>query len=64
MEKRIYTKGCPGCIYFGWVNSYMGCCNYYLMTDKRRPCPPGKGCTVKEKTKKMGQQLPKEPKGE
>ena len=25
----------------------MRCCTYLLKTDKRRPCPPGEGCTVK-----------------
>lgn len=51
-KMKTYTRACAGCIYFGWANSYLGCCNYIFMEDKRRPCPPGKGCTVKQKKKK------------
>lgn len=53
LQKKIYDRACKGCIYFGWVARF-GCCNYIFMEDKRRPCPPGKGCTVKE-TKKTRQ---------
>ena len=39
---------CEGCIYLSMIgNSYLPCCNYIFMEDKRRPCPPGEGCTVK-----------------
>ncbi len=38
---------CNGCIYKGLVNGNAPCCNYIFMEDKRRPCPPGEGCTVK-----------------
>ena len=51
MKNKSYDRACAGCVYFGWV-SYMGCCNYFLKTGKRRPCPPGKDCTVKQKRKK------------
>ena len=51
-EQRSYDPACVGCIYMGWIACYMGCCNYLLMTGKRRPCPPGKDCTVKYKPKK------------
>ena len=54
-EKKVYERACAGCVYFGWVGSYLGCCNYILMEGKRRPCPPGKGCTVK--TKKKGKKV-------
>ena len=46
LQKRVCDRTCKGCIYFGVVGDY-GCCNYIFMADKRRPCPPGKGCTVK-----------------
>lgn len=38
-------EGCDGCKYFygTWIPS----CNYIFEEDKRRPCPPGKECTVK-----------------
>lgn len=52
MLKKTYNRACLGCIYMGWVGSYLGCCNYLLMTGKRRPCPPGKECTVKHKQKR------------
>ena len=46
-------RGCQGCIYYG--GDYYRCCNYILVMGKRRPCPPGKGCTVrKERGKKHG----------
>lgn len=39
-------KPCQGCAYLGEAGHY-GCCNYIFCTGKRRPCPPGKGCTAK-----------------
>lgn len=41
--------GCEGCVYYG--GDYFQCCNYIFIKNKRRPCPPGKGCTVKEMRK-------------
>lgn len=44
---RVVTdrnEACLGCIYFAETTLT---CDYILMTDKRRPCPPGKDCTVK-----------------
>ena len=38
---------CKGCVYRGIVQGSLPCCNYIFMEDKRRPCPPGEGCTVK-----------------
>ena len=32
---------------------YLKICNYYIETGVRRPCPPGKGCTVKEKKSRI-----------
>ena len=51
-SEKKYCRACAGCIYMGWAGWY-GCCNYLFMTDKRRPCPPGKNCTVKT-TRKRG----------
>lgn len=42
---------CEGCIFYDGEYDSNKCCNYFLDTGMRRPCPPGKGCTVK-KTKK------------
>ena len=43
---------CKNCIYCVVWNRWMMMCSYFLETDKRRPCPPGTGCTVKEKRKR------------
>lgn len=49
MEKeKVCDKYCRRCRYYiGWCGDTK-LCNYYLMTDKRRPCAPGTGCTVRE----------------
>lgn len=39
---------CEGCIYFGGRWETVKCCNYFLITGKRRPCPVGKDCVVRE----------------
>ena len=39
------SKYCEGCIYF--QGDSMRCCNYIFIVGNRRPCPPGKDCTVK-----------------
>ena len=39
---------CDNCVYSGAITGLsVRCCNYFLATGKRRPCPPGEGCTVK-----------------
>lgn len=44
----MYAKNpCDGCWYFRGNSDYDRCCCYYLITNIRRPCPPGKGCTVR-----------------
>ena len=40
---------CEGCVYYGGDYEITKCCNYIFIEDKRRPCPPGKDCTVKVK---------------
>ena len=49
-------KSCKGCVYCSSIagDSYYLICNYFLMTDKRRPCPPGRDCTVRETVCKDG----------
>lgn len=46
------AKYCEGCDYW-YCDNNVKCCNYIFEEDRRRPCPPGKGCTVR-KTKKKG----------
>lgn len=38
---------CRGCKYLS-TSGKSGCCNYLLMTGKRRGCPFGSACTVRE----------------
>jgi hypothetical protein len=38
---------CEGCVYYRGDFEINKCCNYYLDTGKRRPCPPGRDCTSK-----------------
>jgi hypothetical protein len=42
---------CKGCIHYRGMFATDICCNYYFDTDKRRPCPFGEGCTVKQTRK-------------
>lgn len=50
MEK-ICDEYCLDCKFFGGHAEFECCCNYFLTTNKRRPCPAGTGCTVKIKRK-------------
>ena len=40
-------KYCRNCIYYAKAGGIVWICEYLLKTDKRRPCPFGKGCTVR-----------------
>ena len=60
-QKQIeMQKTCIGCIYF-----IDHCCMYFDKVGHRRPCPPGKLCTVKEvfgkRKKKKKEELPHDP---
>lgn len=39
-------NACKGCVYYGRAGAEP-ICEYILMEQRRRPCPPGEGCTVK-----------------
>jgi hypothetical protein len=53
MEKqRLFDKNCLGCKWYSRVWADLHICEYLLKTDKKRPCPPGKDCTVKELRKR------------
>lgn len=46
-EAKKKVPKCPlDCIYNVWCDTNLRCCDYYLTTGNRRPCPAGKGCTV------------------
>lgn len=38
---------CAGCLHFYGDYENNRCCNYIFDVGHRRPCPPGKACTVK-----------------
>ena len=42
-QQQRMQKNCRGCFYHsGWS------CDYILLEKRRRPCPPGDGCTVRK----------------
>lgn len=45
---------CKGCTYSSLTSGEQLMCAYYLITNIRRPCPAGKGCTVKATGRKKG----------
>ena len=53
MREGVCSRFCKDCVYHVEMTSYAyGYCAYIFLEDKRRPCPAGKGCTVKNKRKK------------
>ena len=44
----IRVHPCAGCRFFFGEYEHNRCCNYIFIMDRRRPCPVGEGCTVKE----------------
>jgi hypothetical protein len=42
-------KHCDNCFYYKMLsmNGVTRCCHYILITGHKRPCGPGKDCTVK-----------------
>lgn len=49
MANGICDSYCKGCVFSAYVNGgVLRVCMYMLKTGKRRPCPAGSGCTVKE----------------
>lgn len=43
---------CCGCVHWRGESYGSLCCNYIFDMNRRRPCPPGEGCTEK-RTKGM-----------
>lgn len=56
-QRHKQDPKCKGCIY---LSESVGCCDYIGHTDKRRPCPPGKDCTVKKVSKRSGKRTKKQ----
>lgn len=51
-RKSVCDSYCDGCVFLGYANGGLKLCEYLLRTNRRRPCPAGKGCTVKQTGKK------------
>ena len=49
---KLSDENCRDCKYFYGYTDFDVCCNYIFVTGRRRPCPPGDGCTVKVKRKR------------
>lgn len=45
---------CDGCFYQKHFNGSGPYCDYLCMVGKRRPCPPGEGCTARIETRRVG----------
>ena len=46
------APGCDGCKYWRTIDSGCMSCNYLLDTARKRPCLPGRNCTVRVNKKK------------
>lgn len=46
-RKKKRANPCKGCYYHGGKTENVKCCNYFLITGKRRPCEAGENCTVR-----------------
>lgn len=55
MGKRV-SNPCKGCVHLHYITDTMPYCSYIFDTGKKRPCPPGEGCTVKLTLKKKRKQ--------
>jgi hypothetical protein len=44
---KVVDQYCNGCIYLQGTRFRHFHCSYILKTDKKRPCDPGQGCTVR-----------------
>lgn len=53
-SESCVDKHCVGCKYYYMISETLCYCSYIFQEDKRRPCPPGKDCTVKKKKRKRG----------
>ena len=44
---KVCDKYCRNCCYLKVIADTVNYCGYVFDEDKRRPCDPGEGCTVK-----------------
>lgn len=53
MANGVCDRFCNGCVFKQHINGgKLMLCEYYFRTGRRRPCPAGSGCTVKETGKR------------
>lgn len=45
-------RNCVGCRYYRPIHGKQMYCDYIFAEDKKRPCDPGKDCTVKAKRRR------------
>ena len=57
------THPCTGCRFFYGIFEYNRCCNYIFEMGRRRPCPPGALCTVKDLSPRIRPDLRRFPPG-
>jgi hypothetical protein len=55
---KLTDKSCDGCIHLTYLYDKVSCCSYLLNTGEKRPCGPGKGCTVKTTKRKKKKERP------
>lgn len=51
MQQVFKDKHCQDCFYYRKIYEISWYCAYVFIEDKKRPCPPGKECTVKIRRK-------------
>lgn len=50
--QAYFAPGCEGCKYWRAISVGGRACHYALDNEKRRPCKPGKDCTVRVEKKR------------
>jgi hypothetical protein len=54
MADGVCDSYCKGCVFNqNCSGDFVTLCVYYLVTNVRRPCPAGQGCTVKQTGRKL-----------
>lgn len=46
--EAFINETCLGCRFYRCIKKSTWFCAYMIETGKKRPCPPGRGCTVRE----------------
>lgn len=61
-ESQYGNPECAGCIYHCVLSGY-NACDYIFIVGTRRPCPPGKLCTVKKAAERTRREMKAPSKG-